>query len=203
MPDSPTPVGPSLLGRIGGPNAELGPMVELPIGVAIPRRFRDQKLVHHGDGRTSSWTIDVRVDEHGQPDRIFEMSFVAPEDGFDMSEVKQPDPHVLARRAVQDRIEAALQAQLARANGGWVQLADYVEAPGGGHWTPRAEALTISERARIAARKRGPYRITDEFLRDVLAWHGEGGVKQVCKEADVTERTARRWLAEAKDRGLR
>ena len=65
------------------------------------------------------------------------------------------------------------------------------------------EAEVMYQAARTVGRKRGPYRITDEFLAVVLGQERTGGVKLVMKENDVSERTARRWLRQAGERGLR
>jgi hypothetical protein len=68
---------------------------------------------------------------------------------------------------------------------------------------------TVRAEARRAARGQRHYRVTDEFLERIVGWHRDGGVRRVIKETqpelgrEPSERTVRRWLAEARERGLR
>jgi hypothetical protein len=65
-----------------------------------------------------------------------------------------------------------------------------------------ADADADARRALGHERKRGA-RIDNAFLKDVAQLYGEHGIDHVIETYDVTERTARRWLSIARERGLR
>jgi hypothetical protein len=55
----------------------------------------------------------------------------------------------------------------------------------------------------MVAQQRRPSRITPDFLADVVAVHEADGIGGAVEKYGVSERTVRRWLAQARDEGLR
>jgi hypothetical protein len=164
------------------------PMVTLPTGVEVPADFVFPLTVSLSGGRFATLLLAVHVEGAGVP-RLKKFMWTGPEAGLAAEELGPVDLKGHLAYAFHKRAAQAEREKIAQTRGGWAIL-------------DVDEVAAADERARLATRKRGPYKVTDEFLRDVMGWHHQGGVKRIMKEAVVSERTARRWYAEAIDRGI-
>lgn len=69
-------------------------------------------------------------------------------------------------------------------------------------WVEVHTIVPVTDLAPRGAAGRGSYKITDDYLTRVMAIWSEGGIHAVMSSEGAGERTARRWLALARSRGL-
>jgi len=62
----------------------------------------------------------------------------------------------------------------------------------------KTQIVSVGE---IAGKRRGPYKLSPEYLDEVHRVAASGGVPAVKERWHVSERTARRWLAAANEAG--
>jgi hypothetical protein len=156
--------------------------------VQLPRRFTRSFVTLLDDDRAASTVIAVAMNDEGEP-MLEEYRFRAPRGGLRARELRRPDLPGLVQWAYEQQVASELVHARLASEGGHLELDD-------------EQGEAIYAEARTIARPRGAYKITDEFLTDVLEQERQGGVKLVMKENDTSERTARRWLREARVRGL-
>ena len=170
-------------------------------GIPVPPRWSSTRPIQpHSEQMGSSTVVMCMFEdgEHGMEE--LHVRFNPP---VRRSDLRTVDLGRLADYEFTRQLESSIRSRHASEQGGWFYY-DGDQA---------FEVLAdFRSQARAAARGEKHYRITDEFLSDVVAWHTKGkaqktggGVAQVIKEVGTapSERTVRRWLAEASKRGLR
>jgi hypothetical protein len=162
--------------------------VQLDAEFAVPERFRSTYPIMEGDEVVARWSVTVQVGSDGEP-RLeeFVLHFHEPRD---LAGLNRPDLAALVRYALTDQAIRFAQIELAAERGGAIIL-------------PKAQTAAMRRRAERITRPRRGERATDEFLGRVVKWYGDGGVERIRHETGRSERTARRWLSLAKERGLR
>lgn len=174
-------------------SAEVSETVRLNADVEVPRTFTETLMTKlEGEGRYARTVVAVQLDEDGTP-RLTDFRFTPPRDGLRADELRRPDLAGLLSWAYRQQVAKALMRSSAR---------DLVSIEGGQLSVDEDEMQAIYERARDVI-PRGPHKVTDEFLSQVVEQYLAGGLDKVTEENDTSQRTARRWLAEAKTRGLR
>jgi hypothetical protein len=165
--------------------------VTLSADVSIPQRFTQPLLTPLEGDRYAQTRVTVRMADDGAA-LLDRFEFVAPPGGLRADELRRPDLAGLLQWAVEARVAQELMVARERTARGAAEI-DGIE-----------EVEIMYRAGQVASRrKRGPYRITDEFLTAVLGQEHDGGIKLIIKTHDVSERTARRWLRQAEERGLR
>lgn len=165
--------------------------VPIARGWSLPRYFTD---VVRSDPAGYTCTFSVVV-QGGQPHVL--LAVLEPDPGTTVS----PALLQLAGQRLPDHFVQVLEAN-ARQPGeadwgsGAVWDDDSDDAP---VWTSEPDPVERAAVVRSTMRRR----ITPEHLTRVVELHAKGGVEAVRREFGSDERTVRRWLARARDAGLR
>lgn len=169
-------------------------------GIDVARRWRIDQLLGSADddaGPRGSITGTVSIDDAGTP-VLHELRIVA-DPPLTLAEASRLNPAQIMRQAVAMHLWRAAERD-ALADAGQLAESDSISLLVYDHDFRQA----VAERTQAAlGRSTRGVKLTDEYLAEVVELYNRRGLHAVLEDTGASERTARRWLSIARQRGLR
>lgn len=182
------------------PRHRLEEAIDAVASTDLPDEFEQTFLTDLGEGRYARTVIHLVRGPDGEH-RFGGAELKPPKGGLPLSELRSPDLPGLVREAKRQQIIRQVLDEARTDDAGRPDAELYTAS-----YDSIDELWPMLDRKAAELSGRGPYKLTEEFLRGIrqqMNEAGRGGIGKVSKANDVSERTVRRWLAEAKERGIR